>query len=138
MKLQDQLSKGETQLQALEDQQFSQLAFDWEGIQFKAFSEEKANGGLIRLQANLGRLFFTIENAAHRAMAIERLYSNNRAIDGAYSVDGTGHVLFQCLTNTTEQLKGKEFITALATILLQAETHLRTLKSHLKPAVLAA
>lgn len=71
-------------------------------------------------------------------MAIERLYSNNRAVDGAYSVDNSGQVLFQCLTKTQEKLVGKALVTAVTTILLQTETHLRTLKSHLKPNELAA
>ena len=138
MKLQDQLDKVESHLQTLEDQKFDQLSFDWEGIRFKASSEDKSDGGLIRLQANLGRLYFTIENSAHRTMAIERLYSNNRSVDGAYSVDANGQVLFQCLTKTNQKLVGKALVTAVTTILLQTETHLRTLKSHLKPNELAA
>lgn len=138
MKLQDQLQKVESHLQSLEDQKFDQFSFDWEGIRFKASSEAKSDGGLIKLQANLGRLYFTIENSAHRTMAIERLYSNNRSVDGAYSVDNSGQVLFQCLTKTREKLVGKALVTAITTILLQSETHLRTLKSHLKSADLAA
>lgn len=134
MKLQDSIEQVEGHLQSLEDQQFDHLVFDWEGIHFKAASEAKQDGSaVIRLTANLGRLYFTIENTNHRTMAIERLYSNNRAIDGAYSIDASGEVLFQSLTNTPSKLVGKDLTVAITTILLQSETHLRTLRSHLKP-----
>lgn len=139
MKLQDSISKVEGHLQQLEDQQFDHLSFEWEGIRFKAVSEDTRDGSaVIKLKADLGRLYYTIENAAHRTMAIERVYSNNRSIDGAYTVDGNGRIVFRCLTKTNSKLVGKELVLALTTILLQTETHLRTLKSHLKPFRLAA
>lgn len=139
MKLQDTIDKVNSRLKALEDRQFDQLSFDWEDIRFHAISEEDADGSSrIRINAELGRLYFTVENAAHRAMAIERLYANNRAIDGAYSVDNNGNVLFQCLTKTSQKMLGNDLLVALTTIILQTETHLRTLKSHLKPKQLAA
>ena len=139
MKLHESISKVEGHLQALEDQQFDHLSFEWEGIRFKAVSEEHRDGSaVIKLKADLGRLYYTIENASHRTMAIERVYSNNRSIDGAYTVDGNGRIVFRCLTKTSDKLVGKELVLALTTILLQIETHLRTLKSHLKPGKIAA
>ncbi len=139
MKLQENISKVEGHLQKLEDQQFNHLSFEWEGIRFKAVSEDTSDGsGIIRLKAELGRLYYTIENAAHRTMAIERVYSNNRSIDGAYTVDGNGSIVFRCVTKTDKKFVGKALVLALTKILLQAETHLRTLKSHLKSIELAA
>lgn len=139
MKLQDTIDKVNSRLKALEDRQFDQLSFDWEGIRFHAVSEGRADGSAqIRISADLGRLYFTVENASHRAVAIERLYANNRAIDGAYSVDNNGNVLFQCLTKTPHKMLGNDLLVALTTIILQTETHLLTLKSHLKPTQLAA
>lgn len=134
MKLEQSISQAEQHLEAIDNRQFDHIAFDWEGIRFKAVAEERRDGTCtVRLQAVLGRLFYTIENAAHRAMAIERLYLNNRKIDGAYSIDGNGDVHFNSLTTTQEKLLGDDLLSALTTILLQAETHLRTLRSHLKP-----
>lgn len=134
MKLQKSLDQVESHLASLEDQKFDHLSFDWEGIRFKVAAEEGRDGTpCVKLNAKLGRLFFTIENAANRAMAIERLYSNNRNIDGAYRIDNSGEVHFSSITTTKELLVGKELLIALTTILLQSETHLRTLRSHLKP-----
>lgn len=133
-KLQESLDKVEGHLAALDEQQFDHIAFDWEGIHFKAVSEAMRDGtSRVRLNASLGRLYFTIENAANRAMAIERLYSNNRSVDGAYSVGERGDVHFSSITTTPALLRGKDLMAALTTILLQSETHLRTLRSHLKP-----
>ncbi len=139
MKLQQEIDRVTLRLQELEGQKFDQLSFEWEGIHFHVMSEQtRGDKAQIHLQANLGRLYFTIENAAQRATAIERLYANNRCIDGAYSVDSDGHVLFQCITHTDEKLAGKDLIVALTTILLQTKSHLTTLKSHLKAKPIAA
>lgn len=134
MKLEQSINQAEQHLEAIDKQQFDQVAFEWEGIRFKALTEERRDGTyIVRLQAVLGRLFYTIENAAHRALAIESLYLNNRKIDGAYSIDNKGDVHFNSLTVTDQKLHGNDLLVALTTILMQAESHLRTLRSHLKP-----
>lgn len=139
MKLQQEIDRVTLRLRELEEQQFDHLSFDWEGIHFRVTSEQtRSNTAQIHLQANLGRLYFTIENAANRAKAIERLYANNRRIDGAYSVDSNGQVLFQCITRTNDKLVGKDLIVALTTILLQTKSHLTRLRSHLKAEPIAA
>lgn len=139
MKLQESIDRVEDHLRALDDQQFDQLSFEWEGIYFEAVTEEvRGNTAQIRLSADLGQLYFTIENSSHRTRAIESLYTNNRSVDGAYLIDSKGRVMFQSLTTTDKKLTGKELIMALTTILLQSGAHLRTLRSHLKPAKIAA
>ncbi len=139
MKLQESLDQVESHLKTIDEQQFDHLSFEWEDINFIVAAEQCRDGrAQIRLNANLGQLYYTIENSAHRTMAIEKLYSNNRSVDGAYSINERGDVLFQSLTTTNEKLTGTRLLEALTTILLQAEGHLRALKSHLKPQNLAA
>lgn len=134
MKLEQSINQAEQHLASLDNQQFDRIAFDWEGMCFKALAEERRDGTyIVRLQAVLGRLYYTIENAGHRAQAIERLYLNNRKIDGAYSIDHKGDVHFDSLTVTGKKLLGNDLLVALTTILMHAESHLRTLRSHLKP-----
>ncbi len=133
MKLEQSINQAEQRLASLDNQQFDHIAFDWEGMRFKAVAKERRDGtNVVRLQAVLGRLYYTIENASHRAQAIERLYLNNRKIDGAYSIDDRGDVHFDSLTVTKERLRGNDLLVALTTILMHAESHLRTLRSHLK------
>ncbi|MCJ9429013.1 hypothetical protein [Kordiimonas marina] len=134
MKLQETLAKVQGHLERLDDPTFDKLDFEWEGIQFHASAEEKPDGsGSVRLNATLGRLYFTVEDAAQRTMAIERVYATNRGIDGAYLINKKGEVLFNSVTLTDKQLTGSQLMGALTLILLESETHLRALRSHLKP-----
>ena len=134
MKLEQSITQAEQYLESLEGRKFDRIAFDWEGIRFNATTEKRRDGTFeVQLHAILGRLYYTAENAAHRTSAIERLFTNNRKIDGAYSIDGQGEVHFNSLTTTREKPLGDDLLAALATILIQAEGHLRTLKAHLKP-----
>jgi len=134
MKLHESLQKVKGHLESLEEAAFDQLEFDWEGIKFHAAADTDANGGgLIKLNAKLGRLYFTVENAAERTMAIERVYSTNRGIDGAYSISKKGDVTYHSVTATSQKLKGNDLVGALTLILLESESHLRALRSHLKP-----
>lgn len=134
MKLHESLEKVKGHLESIEDAAFDQLEFEWEGIHFHAAADEThGGGGKIRLDAKLGRLYFTVENAAERTMAIERVYSTNRGIDGAYKISKKGDVTFHSVTATNQQLKGNDLVGALTLILLESETHLRALRSHLKP-----
>lgn len=134
MKLSETLNKAKTQLDSLDDVKFDHLEFDWEGIRFHAAADaSKTGGGQIHLKAELGRLYFTVEDALQRSMAIERLYSTNRQIDGRYKIGKKGDVSFKSVTNTAEHLKGTHLMSALTLILLEAENHLRALRAHLKP-----
>ena len=133
MKLQESLAKVETHLSALDQQSVDQLSFEWEGINFKAEVQKLATGVThIVLDAKLGRLYFTIEDAANRTMAIERLYANNRSTDGAYSLKKNGEVFFKSLTKTEKILSGQGLYSAVTIILLESSAHLRTLRAHLK------
>lgn len=134
MKLSDTLDKAKGQLDALDDLKFDHLEFDWEGIRFHAAADgDSSGGGHIQLKADLGRLYFTVEDSMQRAMAIERLYSTNRQIDGKYKIGKKGDVSFRSVTKTEEHLRGSNLMSALTLILLEAENHLRALRSHLKP-----
>lgn len=134
MKLHESLEKVKGHLESIDDPTFDQIEFDWEGIRFNAAADGSSDGGgTIRLDAKLGRLYFTVENAAERTMAIERVYSSNRGIDGAYKINKKGDVTFHSVTATSKQLKGNDLVGALTLILLESETHLRALRSHLKP-----
>ena len=133
MKLDEKLTKAQNQLAALDEMAFDHLEFDWEGIKFHAATDINHSGqGHVHLKASLGRLYFTVENSAQRAMAIERLYTTNRGIDGNYAIGPKGDVSFKSITRTEGQLTGTELMCALTTIILEAENHLRALRSHLK------
>ncbi|WP_417456917.1 hypothetical protein [Kordiimonas sp.] len=134
MKLHETLDKVQGHLDSLEDQQFDQIDFEWEGIRFHAVADSaNGSGGKIELSAKLGRLYFTVEDAGQRTMAIERVYATNRGIDGAYRIEKNGEVSFRSVTETDAQLTGSALMSALTLILLESETHLRALRSHLKP-----
>ncbi|WP_286831112.1 MULTISPECIES: hypothetical protein [Kordiimonas] len=133
MKLHESLQKVKGHLDSLDDPAFDQLEFDWEGIKFHATADTGQDGaGIIKLDAKLGRLYFTVENAAERTMAIERVYSTNRGIDGAYKISKTGDVTYHSVTATNQKLQGNDLVGALTLILLESESHLRALRSHLK------
>lgn len=134
MKLSDTLTKAKDQLQSLDDRKFDHLDFDWEGIRFHASADaSKLGGGQIHLKADLGRLYFTVEDSVQRSMAIERLYSTNRQIDGTYAIGKKGDVSFRSVTATDQHLRGANLLSAITLILLEAENHLRALRAHLKP-----
>lgn len=134
MKLHDSLERAKGHLASIEDAHFDEINFDWEGIHFHAQSVAKgSNGGEIRLNATLGRVYYTIEDELQRAMALERLFVSNRGIDGAYKLDRSGTVAFSSITTTNDHLSGAGLMSALTVILLESENHLRALRAHLKP-----
>ena len=135
MKLNEHLSKAETHLDSLGDHEISNFDFNWEGIQFHAAAVENGEGAsFITVDGTLGRLFYTIEDKNQRAMAIDQLYSTNRKIDGKYSISPRGDVSFSSVTKTDDTKSGSELMTAVTVILLEAERHLRALRTHLKQA----
>jgi len=134
MKLNQKIDDAQKQLDALDQKSFDKLDFDWEGINFHAASHTKDNGShSIQLKATLGRLYFTVEDQNQRAMALERLFANNRAIDGSYQIGKKGDIYFENRTETESHLTGTALMTALTIILLESENHLRALQAHLKP-----
>ena len=134
MKLYEKLDRVQGHLDSLDNPQFDCIDFEWEGIKFHAVADRDADGaGTIHLSAKLGQLYFTVEDAAQRTMAIERVYATNRGIDGAYRIEKNGHVSFNSVTRTDTQLAGSDLMGALTLILLESETHLRSLRAHLKP-----
>jgi hypothetical protein len=133
MKLHESISKVETHLATLDEQEFDKIDFQWHGIIFNVVAmENETSGAKITLSARLGRLFYSVENADNRAMAIERLYANNRISDGAYSIGKDGCVHFKSHTKTDVLTKGQNLVAAVTVILLQAGNQLRSLQSHLK------
>ena len=133
MKLQDSLDKVERHLSQLDAKKFDKIIFEWEGITFNAAIEKIAEGvNRIKFSAKLGRLFYTIEDAAQRSNAIERLYSSNRATDGAYMITKNGEVFFHSLTKIPKTMLGNELLEAITLILLQSGAHLKLLRSFLK------
>lgn len=134
MKLNRKLEQAEQQLDSLEEQSFDHLDFEWEGIKFQAASTQNADGSNgIQLKATLGRLYFTVEDQAQRAMALERLFTTNRAIDGTYKIGKKGDIHFRNETKTETHVTGSKLMSALTVILLDSENHLRALRAHLKP-----
>jgi hypothetical protein len=134
MRLNQHLDKAAEQLAALEEQDFDHLDFQWEGIRFQAAATRVSGGASgIQLKATLGRLYFTVEDKTQRAMALERLFTVNRTIDGTYEIGEKGDIHFKSSTRTDGLLKGTNLISALTVILLESENHLRALQSHLKP-----
>ena len=134
MKLHESLDRAQGHLETLEKHQIDQLDFDWEGIRFHANVSARAGGGSrITLDATLGRIYYTIEDENQRAIAIDRVFSTNRGIDGAYSIARDGQVNFHSVTDTDKELSGSDVMGALTLILLESESHLRGLRAHLKP-----
>jgi hypothetical protein len=134
MKLQESIQQAQGHLDKVDEQQFDTIDFEWEGIRFFAKSENRGdNGFIVSIKAVLGRLFLTVEDPHERAQAMERLYSTNKGIDGRYRITPLGQVEFQSITSTDGQLFGAELMSALTLILLEAESHLRALRSHLRP-----
>lgn len=131
MKLAEKLETATNVITRAEGSDFDRIDFDFEGITLHAFSEKKEKGGHIHLKAQLGRLFYTIEDSDRRTMAIERIKSANRGIDGAYSIDRHSTVHFQSLTGTDEYVVGDHLVKVLTLIILEAEPHLRSIKHHL-------
>ncbi len=136
MKLNTSIDEIETHLETIEAPSFDHLDFEWEGIRFQAASASTSasqdGGGEIRLRGKLGQLYFTVEDPIQRTSAIEQVYATNRGIDGAYKIDREGVVHFESVTITDEHLTGSDLMSALTLILLEAETHLRLLRAHLK------
>ncbi len=133
MKLHQKLETAKAHLESLEDQGFDRLDFEWEGIKFHAASKSAGGSTCIQLKADLGRLYFTIEDKDQRALALERYYAASRAIDGRYQIGEKGDIHFENVTLTQNHLKGSKLISALTVILLESGNHLRALRSHLKP-----
>lgn len=134
MKLQHSISQVERHLATIDNNPIDTLTFNWQGIGFEASTEELRDGSFaIRLQATLGRLYFTAENTSHRTAAIKNLYGNNRKIDGAYSIGEKGEVRFNSITTTKQRLLGDDLLAALTTIIIHESAHLRDLKSLLRP-----
>ncbi|WP_262695362.1 hypothetical protein [Kordiimonas aquimaris] len=133
MKLQESLDKVEQHLSKLDNQSFDRISFRWENIPFNAVVE-KASEGLshIKLDAKLGRLFYTIENAELRTAAVKCLYSTNRKTDASYKIAKNGEVFFHSLTKTSKTLAGKNLMEAITVILLQSGSQLQLLNSQLK------
>ncbi|GHF27162.1 hypothetical protein GCM10017044_22760 [Kordiimonas sediminis] len=133
MKLSKTIEQAHSHLELVQDSQIEELDFVWEGIKFHAVTSSAPDGtGVVRLSAKLGALYFTIEDSLQRSLAIEKVYSTNRGIDGTYSIERDGTVYFHSVTATQKKMSGKELISAMTLILLEAETHLRGLKAHLK------
>jgi|GEM_PF-1378807 len=133
MKLNTKLTEAQSHLDAIDEQSFDNLDFEWEGIHFNAAAKTNRGGSnSIELKGELGRLYFTVEDKNQRAMALERVFATNRVIDGAYNIGDKGDIQFRSTTQTDDHLAGTALISALTIILLEAEHHLRALRSHLK------
>ncbi len=134
MKLNDQLNKAQSHLETLDGNKLSNINFIWRDIEFHAIAKERANGtGKIELTASLGRLFYTAENAKARTQAINTLFATNPKIDGRYSIEKKGDILFTCVTETRKLVESSTIFSALTLILLETSSHLLALKANLKP-----
>lgn len=134
MKLKTKLEKAEKHLASLDEREIEHLDFNWEGISFTASTEISNNGkGEIELSATLGQLFYTIEDSAQRAMALERLFQTNRDIDGVYTISPNGTIGYKSKTECQAPISAQNLMEALTVILLEGENHLRSIKAHLKP-----
>lgn len=133
MKLEQSLAIVESHLATLDSQKFSSIDFDWHGIRFQAESISTRSGDFeIRLSAELGRLYFTVENTDKRKRAIECIYTSNRTNDGAYKIGRKSDVRYHSATKTKELLTGQQLLEAVTAILLHSSDHLQTIKGYLK------
>lgn len=134
MELKTKLEKAERHLASLDERVIEHLDFNWEGISFTASTEVSGGGkGQIELSAVLGQLFYTIEDAGQRAMALEHLFRINRDIDGIYTISPNGTIGYKSKTECESPISAQSFMEALTVILLEGEHHLRSIKAHLKP-----
>lgn len=135
MELKTKLERAEKHLASLDEQEIEHLDFNWEGISFTANTKTLASGkGQIELSATLGQLFFTIEDPGQRTMALERLFQTNRDIDGVYTISPNGTIHYKSRTECNSRISARNLMEALTVILLEGESHLRSIKAHLKPA----
>ena len=131
--LEQSIQTARDRLDSVDAARFDRLDFVWEGIQFSVSSAAPDSAGPnISLDANLGRLYFTVEDEFERGAALERIADTNRRCDGKYRISRNGKVSFSNLTATDEKLLGPELVSATTLILLEAGSHLRALRSHLK------
>ena len=132
--LSDSVSRAEKNLTKLEKTAADSLDFIWEGISFDAKSNASPDGSaIIRLKARIGQIFYSVEDPIQRAAAVDCISKTNRGIDGRYNLHRSGEVSFESATTTDKHLLGADLMGAVTLILLEAESHLRTLRSHLKP-----
>lgn len=113
--------------------QFDSLNFEWNGINFSASSESfGTNGGIIKITAVLGRLYYTIENESLRKDSVKQIQQFNRTSDATYKLESDGTVTYQSLTTSDKKVRGQDFIQTLAMIVLDFSPQLRSLKSSLR------
>lgn len=113
--------------------QFDSINFEWNGINITASSESfGTNGGIIKVDAVLGRLYYTIENENLRKDSVKQIQQFNRTSDANYKLESDGTVTYHSLTTSDKKVRGQDFMQTLMMILLNFSPQLRNLKSSLR------
>ncbi len=113
--------------------QFDSINFIWNGIDFNASSEQfGTDGGIIKVSAVLGRLYYTIENENLRKESVKQIQQFNRTSDALYQLESDGTVTYNSLTTSNKKVRGQDFIKSLTMILLDFSPQLKGLKSSLR------
>lgn len=113
--------------------QIDSIKFLWNGIDFSASSENfGTDGGIIKVSAVLGRLYYTIENENLRKESVGQIQQFNRSSDASYKLESDGTVTYHSLTTSGKRVRGQDFIQTLTMILLDFSPQLKNLKSSLR------
>ena len=113
--------------------QFDSINFVWNEIDFSASSENfGTDGGIIKVSAVLGRLYYTIENENLRKESVAQIQQFNRSSDASCKLESDGTVTYHSLTTSGKKVRGQDFIQTLTMILLDFSPQLRNLKSSLR------
>lgn len=113
--------------------QFDSIDFVWNGINFSASSEPfGTTGGIIKLSAVLGRLYYTVENENLRNDSVQKIQQFNRTSDANYKLESDGTVSYSSLTTSVKKVRGQDLVQTLTMILLDFTPQLKSLKSSLR------
>lgn len=115
--------------------QFDSINFIWNGIDFTASSEQfGTDGGIVKVTAVLGRLYYTIENENLRKESVKQIQQFNRSSDAHYKLESDGTVTYHSLTTSGKKVSGQDLIQTLTMVLLDFSPQLKNLKSSLRSA----
>lgn len=120
-------------LKMIEDQDLSKLDFTWLGVNFTALVEKKQASTLITLKGNLGRLYYTVENAAKRRDVLSNYYASKKKRHKPFQLIDRQNIHFNETTQANSLLDQAGIMSALTFILLDNQKTLLDYTENLKP-----
>jgi hypothetical protein len=121
------LAQGERHIEAVRPTLPLDLTFDFEGHDFKARFDAAPGGATLRLEADLGPIPFTSEDAAARLRMLARAAGLKGAGISGRCVVHKGRLKLLSRTHMPEPADGVAVLSAIAICLLEAKPTLATL-----------